>query len=101
MRLLVLASIAAIAFAPAGGVAQVPATTSATAPTNAASASSNPDDIRIRCRRIPITGSHVRAERVCKTVAEWRRLSDRGNDAVRDQADTARICAGGSCGHGN
>ncbi len=52
-------------------------------------------DQRIRCRRMPITGSLVRVERVCKTVAEWRRLSDRGNDVVRQQFENGLVCAGG------
>ncbi len=101
MRLLAIASIAALALAPVGATAQAPATEAATAPTTAAPAAESPDDTRIRCRRIPVTGSHVRVERVCKTVSEWRRLSERGNDVVRDQADTGRVCAGGEFCRGN
>ena len=101
MRLLAIASIVALALAPVGALAQAPATQTATAPTSASQATENPDETRIRCRRIPMTGSHVRVERVCKTVAEWRRLSDRGNDFVREQAGQGRACAGGACGNGN
>jgi hypothetical protein len=101
MRLLTIASIVTLALAPVGALAQAPATDSATAPTSETAAAENPDDTRIRCRRIPLTGSHVRVERVCKTVAEWRRLSDRGNDRVRDQTGQGRVCAGGACGNGN
>jgi len=50
---------------------------------------------KVPCRRIAITGSLVKAEKVCKTVGEWGHLSDRGNDVVRDQADSMRICSGG------
>lgn len=97
MRLLAIASIAIIAIAPV-----TPIAAQSTAP--AASTSAAPDDSsdqQIRCRRIAITGSLVRRERVCKTVAEWRRLSDRGNDNARTQMDEGRVCAGGSCGNGN
>lgn len=90
-----------VALPLSGAMAQSSANEVATAPTSATAAAENPDDARIRCRRIPITGSHVRVERVCKTVAEWRRLAERGNDAVRDQADRGRVCAGGQCGTGN
>lgn len=97
MRLLAIASIAIIAIAPVTPIAAQ--STASTASTSAA-----PDDEaeqQIRCRRIAITGSLVRRERVCKTVAEWRRLSDRGNDNARAQMDEGRVCAGGSCGNGN
>lgn len=60
----------------------------------------NPDD-KIRCRRIAITGSLIKAEKVCKTVSEWRNLSDRGNDRAREYVGTGQVCAGGDCGHGN
>lgn len=57
---------------------------------------SSPDD-KVRCRRIAITGSLIKAEKVCKTVGEWRRLADRGNDAVRDIMSTNTLCTGGEC----
>lgn len=57
-------------------------------------------DAKIKCRRIEVTGSMIKKEKVCKTVGEWRRLSDRGNEAVRDLMDTGRTCAGGACGNG-
>jgi hypothetical protein len=97
MRLLAIASIAIIAIAPVA-----PISAQSTAP--AASTSAAPDndaDQQIRCRRIAITGSLVRRERMCKTVAEWRRLSDRGNEVARAQLDEGRMCAGGLCGNGN
>lgn len=31
------------------------------------------------CRKIEITGSLVRKERVCKTKAEWRQIDEWGN----------------------
>ena len=35
------------------------------------------------CKRIPVTGSLVRKERMCMTRAEWKRLSEQGNSASR------------------
>lgn len=35
------------------------------------------------CKRIDVTGSLARKERVCKTRAEWTRLADAGNSAAR------------------
>ena len=101
MRLLAHASIVALALAPVGALAQTEAAEAVPARTSAVPATESPDDTRIRCRRIPVTGSHVRVERVCKSVSEWRRLAERGNDVVRDQADTGRVCAGGEFCRGN
>jgi hypothetical protein len=79
MRLIALASLAIIALAP------VTPTAAQTTPPVASSsvAPANDADQQIRCRRIEITGSLVRRERVCKTIAEWRRLSESGNDLAR------------------
>ena len=79
MRLspLLLLAIAAPALAQAPAPAPAPADT--TAPPASAP---NPDE-RVRCRRMAVTGSIARFERVCKTVGEWRHLAERGNDAAR------------------
>ncbi len=78
MRLspLLLLAIAAPALAQT-----TPATPPPAAPAAPASAP-NPDD-QVRCRRMAVTGSIARFERVCKTVGEWRRLAQNGNDAAR------------------
>lgn len=55
----------------------------------APAAPTNPDDV-IRCRSMEVTGSLARRERVCKTVGEWRRLADRGNENARDIVDYSR-----------
>ena len=57
--------------------AAVPAATSAT---------TNPND-EVRCRRLEVTGSIVRKERVCKTRGEWRRLAEAGNGVARAVVD--------------
>lgn len=35
------------------------------------------------CRRIPVTGSLVRKERMCHTRAEWERMAEAGNRDAR------------------
>jgi hypothetical protein len=39
------------------------------------------------CKRIDITGSLARKERVCKTRAEWERLAQSGNATARAIVD--------------
>ena len=60
------------------------------------------DPDAIRCRSEPVIGSLARKTRVCRTNAEWQRLSIEGN---RDAADVIRgsgSCAGGpGCSGGN
>lgn len=56
----------------------------------------DPND-KVRCRKITVTGSLVKSEKTCKTVGEWRRLADRGNDVARDQWQNGLICSGGEC----
>lgn len=76
-----------------------PSETAAVANAPATAATPNPDD-EIRCRRIAVTGSLIRRERVCKTVGEWRRLANAGNDVARAVVGSGNVCAGGSCGNG-
>lgn len=74
------------AVSPAVAMAQAaPANATPAAPATPA----NPDDV-IRCRSMEVTGSLARRERVCKTVGEWRRLADRGNDTAREIIDHSR-----------
>ncbi len=40
-------------------------------------------DQAIKCRRVDITGSHVKKGKVCKTIAEWKRIIDNGNRTAR------------------
>lgn len=37
----------------------------------------------IKCRRVDLTGSHVKRGKVCKTLAEWKRIIDNGNRTAR------------------
>ena len=49
---------------------------------NMGRAADSPD--YIRCRRIEQIGSLVKKLRVCNTNAEWRRITDKGNQDARD-----------------
>lgn len=61
---------------------------------------SDPDQA-IKCRRVEVTGSLVKKGKVCKTVAEWKRIVDNGNRTARAIQDSGKICSGGECGNGN
>ena len=45
------------------------------------------DANEIRCKRISVTGSLARKNRVCKTNAEWERISRRENSEARRMLD--------------
>ncbi len=98
MRLSAYLFMTALAVAPMGPVAAQTAGTVASPSAASAAAADDPDQ-RIRCRRIAVLGSLIRRERVCKTLAEWRRLQDSGNDTARQQVENGRTCAG-QCGGG-
>lgn len=103
MRLSACLSLFILAMAPIAPVAGQSGGTPTSSPAPAASApgaSRDDPDQQIRCRRIAVIGSLIRRERVCKTLAEWRRLQDSGNDTARQQVENGRICAGGQCGGG-
>lgn len=53
---------------------------------NQGRATTDPD--YIRCRRIEQVGSLVKKLRVCHTNAEWRRVTDKGNQDARDSMET-------------
>ena len=73
------------------------ATTSVRAKDAAANGDEQNDDNKIRCRKIEVTGSLVKKTKVCKTVAEWRQISLKGNQNVRDLVESGQVCAGGPC----
>ncbi|WP_254913789.1 hypothetical protein [Sphingobium sp. Z007] len=43
-----------------------------------------------RCRRLDVTGSLVRKERICKTNAEWRAISEQQNRDADDLITRSR-----------
>jgi hypothetical protein len=64
----------------------------ATAP---ATVSSDPDQ-QIKCKKFAAVGSIIRKVKVCKTLAEWRRAQQAGNDAARAIVGE-NVCSGGEC----
>ncbi|MGB5076278.1 MAG: hypothetical protein WBO17_02210 [Sphingorhabdus sp.] len=53
-------------------------------------------DQQIKCRKIQVSGSLIRKIRTCRTIAEWRRAQQEGNDAARAIVGE-NVCSGGEC----
>lgn len=83
LRPALLLSLLSLATTPALG--QAPASSAAT---DAVTDKSSPD--YMRCRRIEVTGSRARKERVCKTNAEWDAIARAGNDTSREQLERSQ-----------
>lgn len=52
-------------------------------------------DKAIRCRTVRVTGSLVKKGKVCKTVAQWRQISESGNDLARRMVEDGTSRPGG------
>lgn len=85
---MIVALAATCAWVPAASV-------TASAKEAAANDEATTDDDKIRCRKIEVTGSLARKTKVCKTVAEWRAMSDKGNRNARDIIESGNVCSGG------
>lgn len=48
------------------------------------------DPSATRCKRLAVTGSLVRKERICKTNAEWRAISEQQNRDADDLITRSR-----------
>ncbi len=48
------------------------------------------DPNAVKCRRLEVTGSLVRRERVCRTNAEWRAVSEQQNRDADDLITRSR-----------
>ena len=64
-------------------------------PAKEKSSSSDPDQ-QIKCRKYTASGSLVRKVKICRTIAEWRKAAQAGNDAARAIAGE-NVCSGGEC----
>ena len=53
-------------------------------------------DQQIKCRKYTASGSLVRKVKICRTIAEWRKAAQAGNDAARAIAGE-NVCSGGEC----
>ena len=56
------------------------------------------DPNAVRCKKLSVTGSLVRKERICKTNAEWRNIGDAQNREADDLITRSR--AGVDCRNG-
>ena len=77
--------LAILAFGVAPGFAQ---SAGSTAAGEAVVDKSSPD--YVRCRRIEVTGSRARKEKICKTNAEWDAIARAGNDSSREQLERSQ-----------
>ena len=50
--------------------------------TNTKPVSTDPDQA-IKCRKVEVSGSLIKKGKVCRTVAEWKRIIDNGNRTAR------------------
>lgn len=90
------AASSALAQAPAP--VQAPASVMASEGTKSAKVSNDTvsdADQDIRCRPVRVTGSLVKKGKVCKTLAEWRRMTDTGNDLARRLVEDGTSRPGG------
>jgi hypothetical protein len=88
----------------ASASAQAPATAPVTAPAAASPGSAStlaPDatlsksDQAMRCRSVKVTGTLVKKGKVCKSLAEWRQITDSGNELARRLVEDGTSRPGG------
>lgn len=83
-------SVLALIAVPAASIASTPAPVVTITPE-----SSDPDQ-KIKCRKYQAPGSLVRKIKTCRTIAEWKRVQQAGNDAARAMVGE-NVCSGGGC----
>jgi hypothetical protein len=67
---------------------------------NEKTAASDPDQA-VKCRKVEVTGSLLKKGKVCRTIAEWKKIQANGNRTARAIAESGNVCSGGACGNGN
>lgn len=67
----------AIAFSASISVAPTYATED-----KAQAATTDPDQV-IKCRKVEVTGSLLKKGKVCRTIAEWKKIQENGNRTAR------------------
>lgn len=75
------------------GISVVPANGQQTEPLTVDA--SDPEQ-KIKCRKYLAPGSLVRKVKTCRTIAEWRKATQAGNDAARYIVGE-NVCSGGEC----
>jgi hypothetical protein len=97
MRTLLFAILTVGAIASAS--AQTPAAASpaleAGATTRATTDAVAGSDQTIRCRKVEVTGSLVKKGRVCKTLAQWRQITESNNALARKMVEDGTTRQGG------
>jgi hypothetical protein len=76
----------ALAQAPASAPVTAPAsasTSQGSTSTAASDATAAKSDQAVRCRTVRVTGSLVKKGKVCKTLAQWRQMTESGNELAR------------------
>jgi hypothetical protein len=48
-----------------------------------AQAAANDTDQVIKCRKVEVTGSLLKKGKVCRTIAEWKKIQENGNRTAR------------------
>jgi hypothetical protein len=76
--------------------AQAPVQASGTDKASNASSDKVADpDQTIRCRTVRVTGSLVKKGKVCKTLAQWRQITESGNELARRMVEDGTSRPGG------
>ena len=52
-------------------------------------------DQAVRCRTVRVTGSLVKKGKVCKTLAQWRQMTESGNELARRLVEDGTSRPGG------
>lgn len=87
-------------------LAQAPASAPVTAPATASASQDNPGtlapdatlskaDNAMRCRTVRVTGSLVKKGKVCKTLGQWRKMTESGNELARRLVEDGTSRPGG------
>jgi hypothetical protein len=88
----------ALAEAPAPSPVTAPASASTSqgnASTAASDATAAKSDQTMRCRTVRVTGSLVKKGKVCKTLAQWRQMTESGNELARRLVEDGTSRPGG------
>lgn len=94
MRTLLVAILAVGLMSSAS--AQAPVQVSGTdKASNASSDKVTDPDQTIRCRTVRVTGSLVKKGKVCKTLAQWRQITESGNELARRMVEDGTSRPGG------
>jgi hypothetical protein len=88
----------ALAQAPVSAPVSVPASATTSQDGKLAKASdktASDADQAVRCRTVRVTGSLVKKGKVCKTLAQWRQMTESGNDLARRLVEDGTSRPGG------